>query len=285
MKFLIENYAGYESTQPLYFHKHINDYQQHSCVIRQNNASVFDTFDAINPDVYIASAQTLSRDSVMYLKENKHKDIKLVICTDGLSSEEIQSLEDILKKNDVSCHFYFNSSETQHSQRSRVVHIRNCFDANLEPALKIDYKIQKAVFVNKSSKIKNYQGTFHVVSTNKQMKDSVDFSLPVTMLPSIYSKYEEIIFTDIPKSLPQYFFDAIYHGEKVYYDILDEHKSKLADEIVGSVLKVGNGLNYNNPDKITDFSELKKHLKEKHSSLNRTKTLLSQLPQEVRSDA
>jgi hypothetical protein len=117
------------------------------------------------------------------------------------------------------------------------------------------------------------------------MKDSVDFCLPITMLSSIYSKYEEIIFTEISNSLPQYFFDAIYHGEKVYYDIVDEAKSKLADEIVGSVLKVGNGLNYNNPDKITDFTDLKKHIEEKHSSLNRTKTLLSQLPQKVKSDA
>lgn len=285
MKFLIENYAGYESTQPIYFHKHINDYEEHSCVVRQNNSSVFDTFDAINPDVYIASAHTLSRDSVMYLRENRDKDIKLLICTDGLSTEEIQSLEDVLKKNDVSCHFYFNSSETQNSKRSRVVHIRNGVDTNIEPALKIDYKIQKAIFVNKSSKTKNYQGTFHVMSINKQMKDNVDFCLPITMLSSIYSKYEEIIFTDMPSSIPQYFFDALYRGEKVYYDILDEEKSKLADELIGSVLKVGNGLNYNNPNKITDFTELKKLIEEKHSSFNRTKTLLSQLPQKVKQDA
>jgi|688.fasta_scaffold24745_9 hypothetical protein len=285
MKFLIENYAGYESTQPLYFHKHINDYEQHSSVIRPNNMSVFDAFDVINPDVYIASAHTLSRDSVMYLRENKDKDIKLLICTDGLSVEEMQSLEDVLKKNEVNCHFYFNSSESNNSKRSRVVHIRSGVDLNLEPALKMDYRIQKALFVNKSSKIRNYQGTFHVVSINRQMKDSVDFCLPITMLSSIYSKYEEIIFTEISNSLPQYFFDAIYHGEKVYYDIVDEAKSKLADEIVGSVLKVGNGLNYNNPDKITDFTDLKKHIEEKHSSLNRTKTLLSQLPQKVKSDA
>jgi hypothetical protein len=282
MKFLIENYAGYESTQPLYFHKHINDYEEHSCVIRQNNTSVFDAFDTINPDVYIASAHTLSRDSVMYLRDNKGKDIKLLICTDGLSNEEFQSLEGVLKKNDVNCHFYFNSSESHNSKRSRVVQIRNAVDINLEPALKIDYRIQKAIFVNKSSKIKNHQGTFHVVSVNRQMKDNVDFCLPITMLASIYSKYEEIIFTEITNSLPQYFFDAIYRGEKVYYDIIDEEKSKLADEIVGSVLKVGNGLNYNNPDKITDFTELKKIIEEKHSSLNRTKTLLSQLPQKVK---
>jgi hypothetical protein len=282
MKFLIENYAGYESTQPLYFHKHINDYEQHSCIIRQNNTSVFDAFDSINPDVYIASAHTLSRDSVMYLRENKHRDIKLLVCTDGLSVEEIQSLEDVLKKNEVNCHFYFNSSESQNSKKSRVVQIRHGVDTNLEPALKMDYRIQKAVFVSKSSKIKNYQGTFHIVSNNRQMKDSVDFCLPITMLASIYSKYEEIIFTEIPRNLPQYFFDAIYRGEKVYYDIVDEEKSKLADEVVGSVLKVGNGLNYNNPNKITDFTELKKLIEEKHSSFNRTKTLLSQLPQKVK---
>jgi hypothetical protein len=124
-----------------------------------------------------------------------------------------------------------------------------------------------------------------VISINKQIKDDVDFCLPITMLSSIYSKYEEIIFTDITRSIPQYFFDAIYRGEKVYYDILDDEKSKMADEIIGSVLKIGNGLNYNNPDKITDFSSLKKHVEEKHSSLNRTKTLLSQLPQKVKSDA
>lgn len=279
MKFLIENYADYESTQPLYFHNHINNYEEHSCTIRSNNISVFDSFDELDPDVYIASANTLSRDAVMYLSQNKDKEIKLLICTDGIKRENVESLEDILKQSGVNCHFFFNSLEAKKSTKSRVVQIRNACDINLQEQIKIDYKIQKAIFVNKSSKIRNYKGTFHVISTNNQIKNSVDFCLPATMLSSIYSKYEEIIFTDISNTIPQYFFDAIYRGEKVYYDILDEEKSKIADEIVGSILKVGNGLNYNNSDKITDFTDLKKHVAEKHSSFNRTKTLLSQLPQ------
>lgn len=278
MKFLIENYAGYESTQALYFHKHINDYNEHSCVIRPNNISIFDSFDIIKPDVYICSASKLSKDALLYIKQNK--DIKLIICVDDISNDDIQSLDDIIKQSEVICHFFFTSGNINNKKvRTRIVQIRNGADINLEPSLKIQYNIQKAILVNKATKIKNYNGTFHVISCNPNLKDSIDFYLPVTMLPSVYGKYEEIIFTDLQENLSQCFFDAIYNGNKVYYDIVDEDKAKKADEIIDTTFKVGNSLNYNNPNKLINFDDLKRYVAEKHSSLNRTKTLLSQLPQ------
>ena len=285
MKFLIENYAGYDSTQALYFHKHINDYEEHSCVIRPNNVSLFDSFDMINPDVYISSANKLSKDALLYIKQNQDKDIKLVICVDGLSADDVQSLDDVIKKNGVNCHFFFTSGDISSKIKTRIVQIRNGADINLEPSLKIDYNIEKAIFVNSASNIRNYGGTFHVISCNPNFKDSADFYLPITMLSSIYDRYEEIIFTEIRENLSQCFFDAIYRGKRVYYDILDEGQSHKADEIINSALKVGNSLNYNNPNRLMDFENIKKYIKEKNSSINRTKTLLSQLPQKVKKDA
>jgi len=285
MKFLIENYAGYDSTQALYFHQHINNYEEHSALIRQNNMSLFDSFDTIEPDVYLCSAQKLSKDALLYIKQNPDKDIKLIVCVDGISDDDIQSIDGAIKKSGVNCHFFFTSSNVSNKIRTRLVQIRNGVDINLQPSLKIDYNIQKAIIVNKVTKIRNYDGTFHVISNNPQLKDSVDFYLPITMLASIYSKYDEIIFTDIQENLSQCFFDAIYHGKKVYYDIVDEDQSKKADEIIDLILKVGNGLNYNNPNKLIDFTDLKKYVIDKHSSINRTKTLLSQLPQKVKQNA
>lgn len=280
MRFLIENYASYESTQPLYFHKHISDMPEHTSMIR-TGGSIFDVFDLFKPDVYISSANKLSRDVVMYLVENKDKDIRLVVCVDGLNNEEIQNLDSVLKSNGVECQFFFSTVNIPETRRTRVVQIKNGADINLEKSLKIDYNIQKALIVNKPSQIKNYEGTYHVISTNPQMKDNVDLCLPITMLPSIYPKYEEVIFTDLSTNLPQCFFDAIYSGSRVYYDILDSEKSKKIDEAIDNTFKIGNILNYNSKDKLLDFADLRKKVEEKHSSINRTKTLLSQLPQKV----
>jgi hypothetical protein len=108
-----------------------------------------------------------------------------------------------------------------------------------------------------------------------------DFYSPVAMLSSLYHKYDEIILTDFTGYIPQVFFDAVYRGVKVYYDINDVNIEQKANETFNKILKIDDKLNYNSKNKLTDFSDLKQLITDKHTGINRAKTLLSQLPQQV----
>lgn len=283
MKFLIENYSTPDSTQPLYFNKHLNETSEHRSILRQNNASIFDIFDTIRPDVYISSFNTLSKDALLYLQENKH--IKFLMSIDGLQQQHFLKLEDILQSYEVSCHFFFSVSGQSYSRKYRFVSIRHAADINIKQDLSIVYKAEKCIIVNKDDPSRNYKkdynGTYHVITNNQSLLKKSDAYLPITLMPSIYNMYEEIIFTDIGSELPQSFFDALYYGKRVYYDIKNENIAQKIDDAVSHIFGVNNVLNYNAPNKLEDFSAVKNIVNEKHLSTNRTKTLLSQLPQKT----
>ena len=283
MRFLIENYSNPGSTQPMYFNKHINDVPEHQSMIRHNNASIFDIFDTFNPDVYISSINTLSKDSLLYLQENQ--DIKLLISIDGLAPASFINLENILQSYNVKCHFFFSSSGKSPSRKNRFVTIRNGADINVQQNMDIKYSIDKCIVFQKEDPSrqysKEYNGTYHVITNNRSLVGHADAYLPITLMPSVYGMYNEVVFTDIGPEVPQVFFDALYYGNKVYYDIKDESSAKKVDDAIASIFGETAILNYQATNRTEDFSEIKNIVREKHSSLNRTKTLLSQLPQKV----
>lgn len=287
MKFLIDNYSDYNSTQALYFHRHINDYDEHFCHLKSDNSiSMYDLFDRLEPDVYITSAHKISKDAVMYLKENQQeKDIKLVISIQNVKNNEIVAIEELLKKHNVSCSFFFLNCDKKNrpiTKRTNVVAIQDAADTNLLLNLDLDFKIDRAFIIDKQTAFKERGGTYHVITTNPELKDLSDFSLPINLLVAMYPKYEEIIFTNLTNNIPQSIFDAIIHGNKVYYDIEDRDISKNLDEIFDKTFGVGAGMNYKNLNRLQDFTAVKALVNEKHTSAKRTKSLLSQIPNAIK---
>jgi hypothetical protein len=279
MKFLIDNYASNQSTQPLYLYKNINQYAEHEAFIRMNGeVSIYDSFDRISPDIYITSVHILSQDAIIYLKENKVK-TRICLCLNGANKDMIEKAEDSFLSNEVPCAFFFTNDYDVKLKKTRLLYLQEAADLNTTVSFNLKYNIDKAIFTSGDKKIKNYDGTYHILSVDQKPKNNVDFSLPIHIINNLFHNYKEIISTDIYSYIPQYFFDAIARGVKTYYDIENEILAKEIDELCGKILKIDNRLNYNNPNKLDNFEDLRKHVLEKHTCESRTKSFLSQLPQ------
>jgi hypothetical protein len=266
MRFLIDNYASSESTEPYYLNATINNIEGcFSHLWNRNQVGAYDIFDITKPDIFIAQKDNISMDALKYMNENKH--ISMIINVTGLKGDELLALEDAVKQHNLNVPFVFNNgTEKLKSNKINVVNILKGADIYLSAVDKLDYKIDKAVIVQKKSQIDySYSGTYHYLSTSEDLVKDVDIVQPVMRIQNIYANYSEIIFKPFYDTIPQIFFDAVLNHNNVSYECDGTEKSRLINEKIKSILG-------------EDKSEWQKLVKSKHTCLNRTKSLLSQLP-------
>jgi len=278
MKFLIDNYYDGQNTQCLYFNSILAQLGHESRIYNAKDHSLYDILDIYKPDYYITHPNILSKDFISYSKNEKNN-IKLILNTQQLQAEEIKLLDIYLKNDNVHCLLMISNLDNKNIPKlkySKIAQILNCADENLlklQPDIK--YNIPKAYFV--SSKYEAQESVPHHKITNiKELSALVDIYLPEMQLASLYSNYEEIIFPNMQNYIPQSFFDAIMLGKKVYFTSDDNN----IIDLINVVLKPERSLNYNDNDRMQDFTSLKEYIKEKHYTINRVKTLLSQIPKE-----
>tara|TARA_B100001778_G_scaffold334979_1_gene350163 strand:- start:5608 stop:6459 length:852 start_codon:yes stop_codon:yes gene_type:complete len=281
MKFVIDNYADYNSSQPMYFNNHIDELEEHSCMmINQQSMSIYDLFDRTQPDCYITSSNKFSKDALAYLEENKN--IKLILCVSNAKNSQVLELEDILLEHEINCPFFITNVMDGHipfTKKIKILRVYEATDLNLDNDIGVDYKIDKAVVVVEGiEKIRKYNSTFHVMSSNVDIAKSVDVVLPIHMMKAAFGKYDEIIFQNFNRCVPQAFFESLALGKKTYYDLQDKDQANAMDKLSDKFFGVGNKLNYSKPDKLEDFTDVAKRVLEKHTSVNRVKTLISQIP-------
>ena len=282
MKFLIDNYSDSNSTQSLYLNKHLNECGHTSFLRIDPNQSLYDALDIHVPDIYITSAHTFSKDLILYITENQQTNLKLIVCVNGANQNLIEKIEDLIKANNINCLFFFGNKKDVKTKSIKYLLLPEATDINIiVESSELKYNIQKAVIVTDRSKIKRYDGTYHVISLNQNMQ-KCDFFLPVTMFAHLYFNYQEVIVTDFEDYIPQYVYDALSRNIKLYYDIDDTVLSNKMNETLMKVFKLeSDALNYNSSNKLNNFLDISAYVNEKHTSLNRTKTLLSQIPNKI----
>lgn len=276
MNILIDNYSNYSSTQSLYLHHHISQMPEHDCQFRNTNMSIYDTMDSINPDVYITSAQLLSKDFILYMKENTDKDIKLLLNIQTVPNNEVIEVEKALIDNGMKNVLFFSSycDEPPITRKIKVLKLLDAADENYIVNKDLNYKIDKLIVVSSPHQIRKYEGTFHVTTSNQEIRQDVDFCLPINLIGGLYSRYEEVIFTDMSNNIPQMFFDAVFAGNKTYYDLPGHDWPQQVKEMFNTIFGVGDTLDYKSTNILQDFSEIQKEVKTKHTSSIRTQELL-----------
>lgn len=277
MKFLIENYASAEDTQCLYFAHDINMHEEHSAKVWNSTSSIYDVLDTIRPDYFISHIFKLSKDVVHYMKHAESK-MKLLVSVESASDAIIESAEKAILNQGINCAFFFGSRNVK-TKKIRFVRINHAYDSNLQTQnTQVDYSIDEAIFIDSKDDVVllNKEISYHYISNNKELDGVADIVLPENSMYHLYKNYDRIIFRNIKDVVPQSFFDAIMCGNKVYYESNDDN----VHESMKKLFKQEKSLNYNDNDKLEDFTNLKSYVKEKHSNQNRTKTLLSQLPKD-----
>jgi hypothetical protein len=266
MRFLIDNYANSESTEPYYLNATINNIEGcESHLWNRNQLGAYDVFDLTKPDIFIAQKDNISLDALKYMSQNKN--ISMIINVTGFGNDELLGLENAIQQYSLNIPFVFNNGiEKLKSNKINIMNILKGADIYLSAVDKLDYQIDKGIVVQKKSQIDySYSGTYHYLSTSESLVKDVDIVQPVMRIQNIYANYSEIIFKPFYGSIPQMFFDAVLNHSNVSYECDGTEKSKLMNEKIKSVLG-------------EDRSEWQKSVKLKHTCLNRTKSLLSQLP-------
>jgi hypothetical protein len=283
MKVVIENFSTTNDTQALYFASTLNQLGHDATVFDRAKSSIYDVMDRNHPDLYITHGLMMSQELMFYL-ENNDSDLDILFSINGMTSDQIVGLDRFVNNAEINSSFFFTHFEKDKIPKinHNLVQIKCAADLNLlEQRPNIEYNIDKAVFVYSAESIKEYDGSYHTLTTNPNIKDSVDIYLPEISLGPLYRFYDTIIFRDNPGYIPQAFFDAIIMGAKVYFDIDDNAKREHFNEMVVKTFKDNISLNYNESNKCCDFNYITKHVLEKHTNKNRTTTLLSNIKKKV----
>jgi hypothetical protein len=284
MNIVVDNFSTTNDTQSLYIAHTLTELGHRVIVPNPSLDSIYDIMDKHNPDIYITHASVLSKDLIFYLENNPTCKTDMLLCVNTLQAEHIAAIDKFINTNNIKSSFFFTHSPVQNlpKLKNNVIALRSAADLNLlNKNPNVEYSIDKAIFVYNKESIKTYDGCYHIITTNSNIKNEVDICLPEVALGTLYKYYDHIIFRDNIGYLTQPFFDAIMMGAKVYFDIDDDDQKSHFETMIKQVFQDDIILNYNAHNKLNDFSKLKNHILEKHTNKNRVKTLLSNIKKDI----
>jgi len=275
MKFLISNYSTSTQSECMYINTALNLLSTCKSTIWDNKTiSAYDIFDLTSPDFYITHVSSIDKQAMGYIKNSKT--IELIINITGAGQDNVNLLEQELESANIQCSFLFHNSNDHGlvSKKNRIISIGHGADIFLGNSFP-KYKLENAIFVGQESEVKPFGETYHTISTNVKLKDVVDIYMPITQLSNIYDKYDNCIVRYFGKLVPQLFYDAVYYGNKVYYNLDNAESKNAAIQKINKLLKLD--IDITDPSTI-DQKTIKDSVKSKHTCLHRVKSLLSQLP-------
>lgn len=270
MNVLISDYSSVFSTEPYYFNTTLNIIDCKSSIWPQN-LSTFDAFDIMKPDLHITHYKKITRDLVVYLQQNSN--IDLVINISGIKQEELNTLESVLEESKVKpaalfINYYDHKLKSKNTSITTILHGADLF-LGTEPK---QYDIDYGIIVDEVSQVKPMGDTYHYITNTPSLERSVDIFLPVNRLTHCYHNYRNIVIKYFKGEFPQLFFDAGLKSS-VFFDIedrtaIDQYLNKLFGQSDYEFCLLSN----------PESGKIESKIKNKHTCLHRTKSLLSQLP-------
>lgn len=279
MKFLVTDFEINESTEAAYLSHELNQYEEHESILISPRDAIYDYGDRFKPDIIISSLNALSRGVIDYLQDNPH--IKFILHTGNALLKNIIEVEQVLEDRNINCLFMFNSSKPILTRNIPFVRISNGADIGLiksQPNRLFNFT--KALFLSKHTTYKDVSefwsknDKFHII-TNINTQNNIDILRPEASAIPLYRSYEEIIFVGLEENIPQSFFDVIATGTKAYF-VSESDETKLALSKLFNIDDLD--LDYNSDNKLQDFTQLRDLIVSKHTSINRAKSILSQIP-------
>ncbi len=250
MKFLIYDYTNQWNTESLYFNAGINllNSQNISSYIFNNNVSIYDNIDNVNPNAIITNIKNVHKDLLQYIK-NENPKIKLAINIDDMNVEQIAKFAELLTNTKIEFVLFGDKKLEKIHNYACIMPGADIFLCNQQQSKQ--YNIDKLIFILDREEIKDLSGTYHYTTINIDLADSVDFVLDIHNLQKILPNYSEILFENDK-----------YIGSEIMFNALLS-KCKVA---------------FKNNEYLNDlFKGQKLHsaVKQKHTCLHRLKTLMN----------
>lgn len=273
MRILISDYSSDLSTEPLYLNTCFNSAGCKSTLL-SDSTSIYDGFDMVNPDIYVTHHRILSKDLLLYFKENQSKKIDLVINITGMSQDVLSRLDSILLENDIKPALYFiNCYDSGLKSRNNIVPILHGADLFLSSEKK-QYSIDYGILIQSKEDLGAIGETYHYITYNKDIDKIADIFLPTHRLTHLYHNYNHIVFKYFDGIFPQAFFDAAIKVNSVFFDLTDDKSKDKLNQHIEKLLGEGDHCKLSD----LDSGKIRTQINSKHTCLHRAKSLLSQLP-------
>jgi hypothetical protein len=277
MKFTIFNYSSPAFLQPIYIKSEIEKISGCSADLINDLNHVYYVYDRIKPDLSIVNAGMGIEQLLHYNKNSKTK-IKHILNIDYIKDEYIEDIQNFIKnEKDFNCVLIISSNISHKNIKfdAPYVHIGNCVDLNIGKSKKV-FDIEKAVIAHSKKDMKEYDSTYHMIYINNTNQETVgDFKANNITAGKIFANYNQVIVRNVnPDIIPEVFFNAMYYGNKVYFD--NDEKSEEVNGVVNKLF--GTDISYDYKDcQNYDINTIKKHIEEKHTPKNRLKQMLSNI--------
>lgn len=265
MKIIIQDYTTNKCSESRMLFTEFQKYPNIQPVFweNQNNMSVYDLMDSVNPDFVLIDASRIHNDLIHYFTENNLGKIIILKIPSFITEEQTKQISenDFVKNNVCLSISHYNLNKI------RTVNLKPFVDTNISN-MNLKHKIPLCI-VSKDESVSPElltNDSFHVMFHGKSTK--VDIAGSNMYLCGLYHNYNKLVFDKIDK-FEQPFFDAVYRTE-TYYNSENEKLSEKSVEIFGQDLNIKN----NN----VDFKKVRQVLSEKYMPKNRAKQLLSQMP-------
>jgi len=272
MKALVQNYVTAFSTESMYIAETINRIENCSAAYWKNNISAYDIFDTINPDIFFTHASFLKRDTIEYLSNSK---IQCILNVTGLNQEIINNINGLIVDEKINCPLIYTNEIGVHI-RSKInfQYIPLAFDVynptvNEIPMYNIDlgcYSINKNVDVDEKYK------TFHVIGTIS----NVDIKSTILEIPTLCTRYKKFAIYDDSNIVSQAFYTSLYNGVPTFYQTANNN----IKQAIKKITKTENSFDINNEENY-NWQEIQQHIKEKHTCVNRVKSIFSNFDNDI----
>mgnify|MGYP003116986923 CR=1 FL=1 len=240
MTTLIQNYSSALSTEAMYIQRCLAEVGEASFLWSDPNASAFDTFDYIKPNLFITHFKYLTKDMVKYLSANKN--ISMALNVSGAQQEEIDMIESMVNDSKVDVPLLFTN---EYGKRLSVKSLKL---EGVYPAADIfiprmptpNYEMDTCIFsLTNNELVKEVAGkedNYHIASLHPQDQSGyADMHIDVTSAVSFYEKYKKIVLADdVNIVTSQLLFDSLLRCQSINIKVGEGQQSEL-DKILGTL--------------------------------------------------
>lgn len=269
MKILIKEYNNPDSSQCDYLSERLNRMDGVQCGIWNASGGLYSVMDNFKPNAYVIHLSQLNNELFTYIKDEETDTInKLFIVANQCKHQDILSADKALRGIGYDNHTYITNN-IKHLDKApeNTVYMSEAADVAAVDAESLKYKINTLIILDKIEELgKVPDGTYHIMSTNPEMKGRVDICIPLIRFSAMLKNYKNVSIRTNDHVLRQFYYDAVLSGCNVTIDSSNSHCKDRMKELEASMRKDG----YSVRDTILH----------KHLSQHRAEQLLSLIPTE-----
>jgi len=240
MKILIKDYQTTDSSQCDYFSNRLNRIDGVTCGVWTGATGLYEAMDSFKPDVYITHLDHVNNDLFTYVKDLETDPLKkLILVANNCKHQSILESDKTLKGMNYDNHVYITNNLTHMSKApENTFYLSEAADTAAVEMKGLDYNINTLIVVDKEEEVGEApMGTYHIMSTNPELKGKVDICIPLIRFSALLKNYKNVSIRTNTHVLQQIYYDAVMSGCNVTIDSSNTHCNGRMKELISQLNK------------------------------------------------